>query len=192
MTIHRSLRLPGLWLGPDDVWLTRRGEMPAEPGLERMTRHAGYYLAHAWASDPEHLGSVVHFLAAAGIDLPADTAGDADVVDAVVESLENERIWIWERPVASVTSPSPFPLPGPDPGRHRPGPDTKLTWIEIVLVDEQGRPIPRERYRVVLPDGRSRTGQLDDQGFARLEGIEPGTCDVAFPDIDGREWNRGS
>ncbi|MGH9901257.1 MAG: hypothetical protein ACRD68_05390, partial [Pyrinomonadaceae bacterium] len=29
----------------------------------------------------------------------------------------------------------------------------KLTWIEIKLVDKKGKPIPKEHYRIELPDG---------------------------------------
>ena len=69
-------------------------------------------------------------------------------------------------------------------------PKTELTWIEIELVDERGRPVPNERYSIELPDGAVRNGSLDAQGLARLDGIQPGTCKVTFPRLDGREWKR--
>lgn len=46
-----------------------------------------------------------------------------------------------------------------------------------------------ERYIVVTPDGGSRDGFLDQNGRAKLDGIEPGTCKVSFPDIDGKAWD---
>jgi hypothetical protein len=64
----------------------------------------------------------------------------------------------------------------------------ELTWIEIHLVDEDGKPVPGERYRVITPDRLVREGNLDAEGKARIEGLRPGTCQVTFPYLDGEEW----
>lgn len=67
----------------------------------------------------------------------------------------------------------------------------KKSWIEIELVDEQQQPVPGEKYRVTLPDGRTvAEGTLDEKGFARLEGIDPGTCKITFPELDREAWKR--
>jgi hypothetical protein len=63
-------------------------------------------------------------------------------------------------------------------------------WIEIKLVDEEGQPVPGERYRVELKDGSAREGNLDAEGKARLEGLERGNCQITFPDMDRRTWHR--
>ncbi len=65
---------------------------------------------------------------------------------------------------------------------------SQKTWIEIELVDAQGKPVPNERYRIQAPDGQFHTGQLDSSDRARISGIDPGECLVCFPDIDAREW----
>ena len=71
--------------------------------------------------------------------------------------------------------------------------DSKKSWIEIKLVDEQGNPIPGERYEVRLPDGTAvARGNLDQNGFARVDGIDPGSCDVTFPDRDQSAWRQRS
>lgn len=57
-------------------------------------------------------------------------------------------------------------------------------WLEIELVDDEGNPVAGEKYFVTLPDGSSVSGRLDGDGFARLEGIDPGTAKVSFPDLD--------
>lgn len=62
------------------------------------------------------------------------------------------------------------------------------TWIEIELKDDDGNPVPNERYRIRLADGSTREGHLDANGRARVDGIEPGTAQVSFPDIDANEW----
>jgi uncharacterized protein (DUF2345 family) len=65
---------------------------------------------------------------------------------------------------------------------------TKKSWIEIELVDEAKAPVPGEGYEITLPDGSVAKGTLDGKGFARVEGIEPGTCKVTFPDLDKDAW----
>ena len=63
------------------------------------------------------------------------------------------------------------------------------TWIEIVLKDDRGRPSAGERYQIRLPDGTTQHGLLDGHGKARVEGIEPGSAQVSFPDTDGDDWH---
>lgn len=78
---------------------------------------------------------------------------------------------------------------GAFPGNvHAHDPMATLTWIEIRLVGEDGQPIPGERYILRLPSGEQRSGFLDTRGCARLIGLEPGTCTVAFPDLDSDAW----
>ncbi len=69
-------------------------------------------------------------------------------------------------------------------------PMQKKGWIEIEMVDDSERPVPGERYQVELPDGFIREGTLDDNGLARLEGIEEGSCKVSFPNVDADAWKR--
>jgi len=65
----------------------------------------------------------------------------------------------------------------------------KLSWIEIELVGEDDQPIPGERYRIKLPDGETvAEGTLDDKGWARVAGFDPGSCQVCFPGLDEEAW----
>lgn len=66
----------------------------------------------------------------------------------------------------------------------------KTAWIEIEMVDEADKPVPSVAYRVTLPDGTVDSGTLDEKGFARIEGFEPGTCKVTFPDLDKAAWEK--
>ncbi len=71
---------------------------------------------------------------------------------------------------------------------HRKDP-TKKSWIEIKLVDEEKRPVPGEPYEIILPDGGTiASGTLDHLGFARVDGIDSGTCKVTFPELDKDAW----
>ncbi|GBC93877.1 hypothetical protein HRbin15_02379 [bacterium HR15] len=105
-----------------------------------------------------------------------------------LKPLKKELIHAKERATTKKKRAKPpkwTPSGTPDTGVKRP---KKKTWIEIELVDEQGNPVPNERYRLKLPDGSIREGRLDANGRARVDGIEPGTALVCFPDLDASEW----
>jgi type VI secretion system secreted protein VgrG len=67
-------------------------------------------------------------------------------------------------------------------------PTKPKVWVEVVLVDETGQPVPGEAYAVTLPDGSVASGTLDEKGLARIEGFDPGSCTVTFPNMDGSSW----
>ena len=68
--------------------------------------------------------------------------------------------------------------------------DTETSWIEFEMVDEADEPVPGIAYEVKLPDDSVATGTLDTQGFARIDGCEPGTCEISFPDLDKDAWEK--
>jgi hypothetical protein len=102
-----------------------------------------------------------------------------------------EHLLTTRTPLAVVGSGVPA-----QPARRAPPPPRKpeapvasrRTWIGIELQDEQGRPCAGEPWRILLADGSERSGWLDDAGRATVHGIEPGTCQVSFPGLDGGEW----
>jgi hypothetical protein len=69
---------------------------------------------------------------------------------------------------------------------------TRRAWIAIRLVDDDGRPVPNEPYRIVLPDGSTTEGTLDARGYARVDDIDPGTAQVSFPNRDAADWRARS
>jgi len=71
---------------------------------------------------------------------------------------------------------------------YKPDPN-KTSWIEIEMVNEDNEPVPGETYRITLPDGETvAEGTLDEKGFARVDGIDPGTCKITFPELDKSAW----
>ena len=67
--------------------------------------------------------------------------------------------------------------------------EDKKHWVEIELVDQDGKPVPGVKYAITLPDGSTMApGTTDDKGKARVDGIDPGTCKVTFPDLDKDAW----
>src|SRR5450432_539348 len=71
------------------------------------------------------------------------------------------------------------PVLGPQPGED--GGTTSTSWVGLVLVDQDGAPVPGARYRVVASDGAVHDGNLDDAGTAILANISPGTCQISCP-----------
>lgn len=67
---------------------------------------------------------------------------------------------------------------------------TGTSWVEIELIGEDDRPVVGARYRVKLRDGSTIEGRIGSTGIVRLEGIEPGTGLVSFPDLDRAAWER--
>lgn len=118
-------------------------------------------------------------LAQAGADLD-------DLVRVLTLIIERGRLVALERrrstpqPTGLATKPTPPPEPEPPPAPRK-------TWVEFVLLDEEGVPVPEEKYSVELPDGSTKEGQLDADGRVRIEDIEDGTCWVTFPEIKVRK-----
>lgn len=66
----------------------------------------------------------------------------------------------------------------------------KRTWIEVQLIGEDNQPIPGVRYRIERPDGSVSEGRLNADGLARVDDLDPGLCNVTFPDLDEGAWVR--
>lgn len=64
-------------------------------------------------------------------------------------------------------------------------PPLEPSCLEIMLTDEEGQPCAGMPYEVLTPAGRTISGTLDEEGCARLEGLDPGDCKVRFPDQTG-------
>jgi hypothetical protein len=67
---------------------------------------------------------------------------------------------------------------------------SSMAYIEIALVDKEGKPIKDGRYMLVTPDGKQRQGKTDAKGIARIEGIQEGICKVSFPCLAARTIKR--
>ena len=88
------------------------------------------------------------------------------------------------RPSRASSSSSDMP-PKTDPVKDK-------TWVDVQLIDEEGEPVAGARYILKITDGSKRAGTLDASGRVRVTNIDPGTCEVWFPDFDASEWSRSS
>ena len=79
-------------------------------------------------------------------------------------------------------------VPGPggqlglstEPEAPTPGAD-ELSYVEIKLLDDAGNPCRGAAYELSTPSGDTLSGKLDDDGYARVDGITPGECKLRFP-----------
>jgi len=76
---------------------------------------------------------------------------------------------------------------------HKPNSDEnkdKKSWIELELVYESnGLPVAGMAYEVTLPDGETlASGSTDEKGVARVDNIDPGSCQISFPGLDKEAW----
>ncbi len=78
---------------------------------------------------------------------------------------------------------------GGNSSSDQPPANGEKSWVELELVDEDGKPVPNARYQLCFSDGTERSGTLGDDGRGREEGIQAGTCKVTFPDYDAAEWD---
>jgi len=71
---------------------------------------------------------------------------------------------------------------------HKPDKDKK-SWIELEMVYESnGKPVAGVPFEMKLPDGTTASGTTDEKGVARVEGIDPGSCQITFPYLDKEAW----
>ncbi|TWT43685.1 Phage-related baseplate assembly protein [Phycisphaerae bacterium RAS1] len=69
---------------------------------------------------------------------------------------------------------------------------TESHWIGVRLFDSNGQPLAGERYYIKMPDGtKVAKGETNKDGEVEVKGIDPGSCTVIFPDLDGATWDAG-
>lgn len=93
----------------------------------------------------------------------------------------------------SQGQPKTTPLQDEEAAKKERGPrePEEKHWIEIELLDDDRKPVANERYFVELPDGTQRSGRTDGQGRARVDGVDPGSAKVSFPDLDKKMYEPG-
>lgn len=123
--------------------------------------------------------------------LAADRLSDEELIEQIAARVESgEMVALTRRAnTAAWTQRTTVSPPTPvEPVLRAP---RETTWVEVSLVDEDGDPVPDERYEILTPDGVVHRGRLDYRGRVRLSGITvDGACQVKFPDLDADAWER--
>jgi hypothetical protein len=73
-------------------------------------------------------------------------------------------------------------------GSARPVEVKTFIAIQLLTDDDPPQPVPFKRYRIELPDRSTREGILDENGQARVGGLDPGVCKVSFPEFSDDDW----
>lgn len=181
----------------EDTWILRRspwgGGVALPSGTVPLTTAAavarlGSWFPEGWGGDERLLAEICLSLDG---DFPASGVPESGWLRRTVRrALQDGRL---------VAVRSLLPAPGGSMGDtaeevRTPQPEAReqKTWVEIVLVDDSDppKPVPFKRYRLELPDGSTRQGRLDANGAATLTGIDPGTCEVSFPELDANDWKQ--
>ncbi|HLT36115.1 MAG TPA: hypothetical protein VK034_07510 [Enhygromyxa sp.] len=68
--------------------------------------------------------------------------------------------------------------------------DEVLDWIEILVEDQDGRPLREIGYEITLPDGAVRRGRTTRDGVVRLDEIPSGECKFSLTDFDESAWEQ--
>jgi type VI secretion system secreted protein VgrG len=157
----------------DPVGVTLSGSMVTLDG--KMT------MINSGPGSPPASGQAGNAVAPAAITaaLDADKADPGEVAEIKAEQIQTKKGKYGSTPIK--------PHKPPETKEEK---EQKNSWIEIELVGEDDSPIPGETYRIALPDGSVVEGTLDDKGLARVEGIDPGTCQITFPNLDQEAWQK--
>jgi hypothetical protein len=163
----------------------------AAPRLpERDRREAARTIARLFG-EIHNRASIRSFVAEADPGARVDHLEDETVVRVAARILAEGRALLRAQgSIALRGSPGAPPEEEAPPPASARAPQAALTWIEIRLIGEDDAPIPGQRYRIELPDGSVREGTLDGEGLARVAEIDPGSCQVTFPDLDSEAWTR--
>ena len=113
---------------------------------------------------------------------------DRDLLDEFARLLTTGRVALRrvKMRIVPVAWSAAEPEAEPEPEQSAPPPPgEELTWIEIVLVDEEDQPVAGEKCELTGPDGAPvGTYTTDSEGRVRLDDIEPGMYSVAFNELD--------
>ena len=190
-----------LRLGAQQWELYRRGECRECQPLTRLRdRFAARQWLQQFRGNALCLGALRQLLSReASVSLRLDRATDDEILEQAAQLLatgvwhvhapETSRPANTQGPGSAEPKESETDSPPKQPART-PSPATKLTWVEIRLVDEDGTPVPGVAYEITFPDGSIRSGSLSARGTARYDQIEPGQCQVKFPELDAQEWDK--
>jgi uncharacterized Zn-binding protein involved in type VI secretion len=69
-----------------------------------------------------------------------------------------------------------------------PPPATGTTWVEVEVVDNDGKPMPYQKVRVTDSGGTARIAYSDPKGIARVDGMAKGDCKITLADLDRSSW----
>ena len=154
----------------------------AGPALDLRDEASARAFARQLGSPADNLATLRAMIAhEPGAGLRLD---DAELLVAVAAALRSGRLRARAVPRANLSG---FTLGGevePEATEAAAPLAAPKTWIAMKLLGEDDQPIPGARYWIKLPDESVREGRLDGQGYAYFGDLDPGQCEIRWPDLD--------
>jgi hypothetical protein len=166
-----------VWLGTESLELRSRGDRPGDSAVRVLPVDAAVIAARLLRGDN-------HRAITALLDREITDLARLPLARRLADALRLGRVTLWRR---RGRAPQSSEGEGTEPTETEtltPVSEPK-TWIEIELLDMDGKPMPGERYVITLPDGTVREGTLDGHGRAYFGGLDPGSAEIRWPDRDG-------
>ncbi len=116
---------------------------------------------------------------------PAEATEAKDADDAIPGEVETIKAQQRQSGTGKYGSQPVDPYVPPETPEEK---EIKTHWIEIVLVDEADKPVPGALYKVITPDNKVKVGTLDAKGYARVDDIVAGSCQISFLKLDQEAW----
>lgn len=116
---------------------------------------------------------------------------DDDLTEHLLRRLECERLVLFRVVKPALPSGGSGSLPPPASAELNIAPAREAAsdhWIEVRIVDQDGRPAVGVRYRLVLSDGTTREGRTGEHGIIYVDEMPAGKCRLSLPDTDGSAW----
>lgn len=158
-----------------------RGELSIEPLLSQCLRR--------FTCGPARDRELRALLDARACFATAHRLGEDEVIAAVARLVLRGELTLRRRELPPLSTWGDAGEAAEAEAEAPPASQEITTWIEIELVEHDGTPVGGEPYRVIAADGRIIEGSLDGRGFARVDGVAPGTGTVLFPKRDRSDWD---
>lgn len=152
----------------------------------------------SWLTDPECRAEVAEiFSLVASRSRPnKGWLDDMDlhhfVLPAIERALGTGELVLVERFKAGALPALEKPEDIEPPSTPKQEPESKKTWVEFEVLDENGDPLKDEKYEARLTDGTVKKGQTDSKGIARFEDIDPGVVQFTLVERDSDTWKSSS
>ncbi len=156
---------------PSERWAARSGQGDYRPMLEEEARELVTRMAKQLAKTSDERASWQRLVA------------------ALSDGRRGTGIILMRYAPSGGAGARPVDVPVATPSQAR-AKVAELDWIEIQIVYEDGSPFEGNCV-VSLPGGRRTEGPPGADGLVRIEGVDPGSCELSFPDLDAPVWAQG-
>jgi len=121
---------------------------------------------------------------------PTNTTDQKAAWDEIAKQLSESRhgngLLLLRETMAGGPGPAKSSEPALTPSQLKPKVEEK-DWIEVQVLFSDGAAFDG-RCSIELPGGRKVVGPPGKAGTVRIDSVDPGQCNVTFPDLDSAMW----